>query len=301
MDAWVVPVNKPFDSTGPGTVPTSTTLVDIALGAAATSVAAGRPVARRVVAVAGPVMRGVLRPPMLGSRYQPQTWLTRLAKSGEHHRRELLEALSELLDELTPAVAETVLRRVDLTALVRRYVDLDAVVEDVDLDAVAARLDVDAVVNRLDLNRIVRERVDLDAVAADLDVEAVVNRLDLNRIVRERVDLDALVATVDLDAVAGRLDLAAVIDRIDLVGLAEDVIAEVDLPGIIRESTGSMASDTVLGVRMQSISGDEALGRAVDRLRLRRRRHVVANGAPDVAPPAETLPPQPRPGAADRP
>jgi hypothetical protein len=219
---------------------------------------------------------------MLGPRYQPQTWLTRLAKSGEQRRRELLVALSELLDELTPLVAETVLRRVDLTALVRRYVDLDAVVEDVDLDAVAARLDVDAVVNRLDLNRIVRERVDLDALVAT-------------------VDLDAVVATVDLDAAAARLDLAAVIDRIDLVGLAEDVIAEVDLPGIIRESTGSMASDTVLGVRMQSISGDEALGRAVDRLRLRRRRHAVANGAPDVAPPAETPPPQPRPGATDRP
>lgn len=288
----MVPVSKWFFSAEPGQAPRSTTVVDVAFGVVATAAAASRPVTRRVVVVSGPIVGAVLRPPVLGPRYQPQTWLTRLARSGEQRRVQLLGALSELLDELAPVLAETVLRRIDLTGLVRRYVDLDAVVEDVDLDAVAARLDVDAVVNRVDLNRIVRERVDLDAVAAGLDVDAVVNRLDLNRIVRERVDLDALVATVDL---------AAVIDRIDLVGLAEDVIAEVDLPAIIRESTGSMASDTVLGVRMQSISGDEALGRAVDRLRLRRRRRAAANGAPDVAPPAEVLPPQPRPGATDRP
>ena len=87
-----------------------------------------------------------------------------------------------------------------------------------------------------------------------------------------RVDLDGIVATVDIDAIAARIDIGAVIDRIDLVGLAEDVIAEVDLPEIIRESTGSMASETVRGVRMQGITADEAVGRAVDRFRLVRSR-----------------------------
>jgi hypothetical protein len=139
--------------------------------------------------------------------------------------------------------------------------------------------------------------VDIDAVAQRLDIDAVVARLDLNRIVRDRVDLDGLVATVDLDAVAARLDVAAVIERIDLVGLAEDVIAEVDLPEIIRGSTGSMASDTVRGVRMQGISGDQAVGRAVERLRLRRGRRDAANGGPS----AEDIPAQPRPGTTERP
>jgi hypothetical protein len=56
------------------------------------------------------------------------------------------------------------------------------------------------------------------------------------------------------------------------VGLAEEVIDAVDLPEIIRESTGSMASDTVRGARMQGIHADEAVGRAMDRILLRRSR-----------------------------
>ena len=63
-----------------------------------------------------------------------------------------------------------------------------------------------------------------------------------------------------------------VLARIDMAGLAEGVIAEVDLAEMIRQSTGSVASDTVRGVRMQGISGDEAVGRVVARLRLRRPR-----------------------------
>jgi hypothetical protein len=176
--------------------------------------------------------------------------------------RPIRRELSRVLDMAVPAVLDEVLRRVDLTGTVRRYVDLDALVSGVDLDAAAARLDVDAVAGRLDV----------DAVAARLDVEAVVDRLDLTRIVRERVDLDGLVAGVDVDAVAARLDIDQVIARIDLVGLAEDVIAAIDLPEIIRESSASVASDTVRGARMQGISADEAVGRAVDRLRHRRVR-----------------------------
>ena len=176
--------------------------------------------------------------------------------------RPVRREVSRGLDVAVPAVLDAVLRRVDLTGIVRRYVDLDAIVSEVDLDAAAARLDVDAVAGRLDL----------DSVAARLDVEAVVDRLDLTRIVRERVDLDGLVAGVDVDAVAARLDIDRVIARIDLVGLAEDVIAAVDLPEIIRESSASVASDTVRGARMQGISADEAVGRAVERLRHRRVR-----------------------------
>jgi len=65
---------------------------------------------------------------------------------------------------------------------------------------------------------------------------------------------------------------AEVLTRIDVAGMAEGVIAEVDLAEMIRQSTGSVASDTVRGVRMQGISGDEAVGRVVARLRLRRGR-----------------------------
>jgi hypothetical protein len=190
--------------------------------------------------------------------------------------------------------------RLDLTAIVLERVDLDALVkvvlDRVDIDAVARRLDVEAVVERLDLTAIVLERVDLDAlvkvvldrvdingVARRVDVEAVLDRLDLTAVVLQRVDLDALVKTV-----LARIDIA------DIVGLAEEVIDAVDLPEIIRESTGSMASDTVRGARMQGIVADEAVGRAVDRLLLRHgRRHTEAlgPGMSDSQPPG-TPPPE---------
>ena len=251
----------------PVRAPSALSSVDLAVGLVSSTVAATRPVGRRVGAMLRPVTAAALRPPLVAHRYQPATWLTSIADQGQKRRDELLRAVSALLDQLVPVLAEELLRRIDLTRAVSRHVDLDAVVAGVDLDAAAARLD-------------------LDAVARRLDVDAVVARLDLTRIVQDQVDLDAVVAAVDLDGAAARLDLDAVIDRIDLAGLAEQVIAEVDLPGIIRGSTGSMASDTVTGVRMQSISGDEAIARAIDRLRLRRgRRDIPPQSGPGTGEP----------------
>ena len=83
--------------------------------------------------------------------------------------------------------------------------------------------------------------------------------------------LDRAVPLV-VDELLRRVDLDAVIARLDLAKLAEDVIASVDLPEIIRESTSAVQSETVREVRMRSISGDEAVGRAMERLRPRRRR-----------------------------
>jgi len=107
----------------------------------------------------------------------------------------------------------------------------------------------------------------------------------------------------ELDAVLDRLlpalltemmrhvDVAELLqENVDVVALAEEVIAEIDLPEIIRDSTGAMASDTLLGVRMHSISGDDAIARAVDRLRLRLTRGTVEPGAAAPVPvPGETV------------
>jgi hypothetical protein len=64
----------------------------------------------------------------------------------------------------------------------------------------------------------------------------------------------------------------AALAQVDLIALANEVIDGVDLPEIIRESTGSMASDTVRGARMQGIEADQAVARAMDRLLLRHTR-----------------------------
>ena len=104
--------------------------------------------------------------------------------------------------------------------------------------------------------------------------ERVSARRDLDRMVTALVPIVA-------EEVVARLDLDAIIARIDLAGLAQEVIESIDLPEIIRESTGTVASEVVRGVRMQSIDADEAVARVVDRLFLRRRRRTTdAPGEP---------------------
>jgi len=90
--------------------------------------------------------------------------------------------------------------------------------------------------------------------------------------------LDRAVPLV-VDELLRRVDLDAVIARLDLAKLADEVIASVDLPEIIRESTGAVSSEAVREVRMRGISGDEAIGRAMERLRPHRRR-VATNDEP---------------------
>jgi hypothetical protein len=70
-----------------------------------------------------------------------------------------------------------------------------------------------------------------------------------------------------------------VLDELDLAAVVDEVLDEIDLPDIIRESTGTMASDTVRNVRMQGVSADEAVTRIVDRLLLRRSRPAAPGGA----------------------
>jgi len=225
--------------------------LDLAIAVTAGALAATTVVVHGLSRVTVPLVGLLVRPPVVAPGYRPADWLERVARRGRQQRQGLEHDVSGALDRVLPLVLAEVLARIDLTDLVRRHVDLDAVVAQVDIDAIATRLD-------------------LDAVVARLDMDAVLDRLDLNQVVTERVDLDGVVAGVDLDAVAARLDVEAIVARLDLAGIAEDVLAAIDLPEIIREATGSVTSASVRGVRMRSISGDDAVGRVVDRFRLRR-------------------------------
>ena len=108
-----------------------------------------------------------------------------------------------------------------------------------------------AVLDRLDLTALVRDRVALDPIVAG-------------------VDIDAVTARVDIDAIAQRIDLNAIVDRLDLVSLTNRVLDGIDLPEIIRESTGSISGDVVRGTRMQGIEADQAVAGLVGRLLHRR-------------------------------
>lgn len=133
----------------------------------------------------------------------------------------------------------------------RGEADLDRI-----LDAIVPRVTA-AVLDRIDLTAVVTDRVDVNAIA-------------------DQVDTGAIAARIDVDAIAARVDVEAVLERVDLAALTEDVLEAIDLPGIIRQSTGSMATETVMDVRMQGIGADQAVNRFVDRVLRRSRRDTQA-------------------------
>jgi hypothetical protein len=143
----------------------------------------------------------------------------------------------------------------DITALVREHVDLDGLAAGLDVDNVVARVDLDAIVRRI-------------------DVDGVVARADLDAVVR-RIDVDGIAAGLDVDAVVARVDFDAALAHIDLVRIAREVIDALDLPEIIRQSTGTLTSDTVRSVRSEAMHADDIVAGVVDRI-LRRSRGRTA-------------------------
>jgi hypothetical protein len=88
-------------------------------------------------------------------------------------------------------------------------------------------------------------------------VGLVLDEIDLTALVRERVDVDAIAAGIDIDAIIG---------RIDLIGLANQIIDGVDLPAIIRESTNSVTAEVMTDVRSQGQRADDVVAGFVDRM-----------------------------------
>jgi hypothetical protein len=204
------------------------------------------------------------------------------AERGRVLRAQLTTVAVGALQRAARQVLDAVLPGLDITELVLRYVDLDrlaagldldAAVARVDLDSIVARIDLEAIVNRLDLDAVVA-RVDLAAIVDRIDVEAIASRIDLDRLagdldlqaIVDRLDLDAAAARLDADLVVARVDLDAIVRRIDLVGIAQSVIDAIDLPELVRESTGALSSDAVRAVRAEGRRADDKVAGLVDRL-----------------------------------
>jgi hypothetical protein len=114
----------------------------------------------------------------------------------------------------------------------------------------------------------VLDEVDLDQIVARVDLNQIAARIDLDEVV-DRVDVDAIASRIDLDAIVARVDIDAILARVDLAALTEQVIDEVDLGEIIRESSSTMASETVDALRVQGMRVDGLVSRIVDRILLR--------------------------------
>jgi hypothetical protein len=247
-----------------------------AIGLAAVAAGAAASVTRGVARVAAPLGRAVLHPPVLTQRLHPSRVVDALADRGREVMTSTGGDLERMVAVIVPAVVREVLDTLDLNVVILERVDLDGLAAKVDIAEIIGRVDVDAVVRQVDIDAMVH-RVDIDGIVQRVDVDALAQRIDLDAIA-DRIDLDRIVARIDVDAVVAGVDLNAIVDRLNVVGIAEEVINEIDLPEIIRDSTGSMASQVVRDARMQSLDADEAVSRLVDRL-LRRRGQRSA-GAP---------------------
>ncbi|MEV1022084.1 hypothetical protein [Streptomyces sp. NPDC050264] len=103
------------------------------------------------------------------------------------------------------------------------------------------------------------------AVLDRIDLDAVVARVDVNR-VADRVDVERIAARVHVNRIADRVDVDRVIARIDLVGLTREVLREIDLGRIVRDTGGGMTAETVDAIRLLGQRGDRSVNRLADRL-----------------------------------
>ena len=116
---------------------------------------------------------------------------------------------------------------------------------------------VDSIVSRMNLTDLVVSNVDLRTV-----IETALDQIDLTEIVVQRVDVNRIV---------GLADIEDVIDRVPMIQIADYIIEEIDLPQIIRESTGGVAMDAFTSTRLTAARSDEFISKVVDSLLLRRK------------------------------
>ncbi|UNQ38983.1 hypothetical protein MPC38_20165 [Prescottella equi] len=190
--------------------------------------------------------------------------LALLESRGAETLRAADAVVDRVLREVVRRVVAAALAEVDITAVVREHVDLDAIAEGIDIEQIVDRVDIERIVDRVDVDAIAA-RVDIAPILDRVDVDDVAARVDIERIV-DRVDVNAIAAKVDVDRIAASVDVDAVIGRVDLVGLSNEVIEGVDLPRIIRESTSTMSTEAVRGARSQGMAADDAVAGFVGRL-----------------------------------
>ena len=249
------------------------TIAGAGLGAAVTAAEVAAGAAKQVADTIGPAITWLVEPRFAKDAGEMAAGATRLLDGQwKASQAELVNAASSFLQVLVPEIAESLADQVDLTSLVRDRVDVNAIVDDVDIERILERVDLDALVDRIDVNEIV-DRVDLERAAQRLPIDAVVDRLDVN----------AIVDRVDVDRIVDRTDLVGIVDRLDLTAIAHEVIEDVDLPRVIRESSGAMAGETVRTVRMQGMNADQLVARVVDSVLRREARDLAAHPAQDDA------------------
>ncbi len=132
------------------------------------AVGVGAVAADGATGVASKAYRSAVRVPVLGA--QLDRGVVALAQRGEDVINASLEPLRTLITDVAVQIVDQVLAELDLTALVREQVDIDAIARDIDLDAIIDRIDLiglaDTVIDGVNLPRIIRDST--TSVTADV-------------------------------------------------------------------------------------------------------------------------------------
>jgi hypothetical protein len=80
-----------------------------------------------------------------------------------------------------------------------------------------------------------------------------------------RVDMNMVLSDVDMDALVERVTMDRVLEKVDVNTFMADVVTTLDAAGLLRESTGALASQTVDQIRTLPGTATRIAGRVVRR------------------------------------
>jgi hypothetical protein len=259
---------------------TGSMLVAAGAGLAVDAVRASTLALRSVAEAARPAAAFVTERTVLGLPLRTgMRWLAERAEAERADQRARERTAAALLDAMIPRVATAVIEQIDLDDIVRR----------VDIQGVIDRADVNGIIAKADLDRIVA-RLDLDGIVARVDIGRIIDRIDIDAIAA-RIDIGAIIDRVDINAIADRVDIQEILNRVDLAAVTREVMDEVDMGEIIRESTGSITTETVDAIRYQGMNADRFVSKIVDRVLLRKAGRESMGPIPLAAPEVVTPPP----------
>jgi hypothetical protein len=153
---------------------------------------------------------------------------------------------------------------------------LPPAIADRPLDAVGGEVD-----RRRDRARMREEASREEAVVA---MQAIVRQV-VDAVI-EQVDMDALVDRIPVDKVIDKVDVNEIAARIDV----DSILERVDIGSIVRESTTSLAGETVDAIRVQAMGADLFAARVVDKILFRKKPRDLELEGYDVTAPEYRTP-----------
>jgi hypothetical protein len=118
-------------------------------------------------------------------------------------------------------------------------------------------------------------QLDIDSLVSELPIDAIIARVDIDALL-DRVDVEKIIERVDVNAIVSRVDVQSIMQRVDIAPMADEIISEVDIGAIVRQSTGSITGDAVDGGRLTAMRIDGFVDKVVDKILLRRRARQLA-------------------------